>query len=118
MRPTRPCAAQRSTPCFGAPVEAKVNTTGGLRTGKGECGKRRFAVGTAWKSDRGVLGTASGVLRLGDGAPEPLGLEGHSVTACTPRTTRCWPGPMAKVFRSADGGRRWERVALPGRSAS
>jgi hypothetical protein len=31
---------------FGAPVEAKVNTTGGLRTGKGEWGKRRFAVGT------------------------------------------------------------------------
>jgi hypothetical protein len=31
---------------FGAPVEAKVDTTGGLRTGKGEWGKRRFDVGT------------------------------------------------------------------------
>jgi hypothetical protein len=31
---------------FGAPVEAKVDPKGGLRTGKGEWGKRRFAVGT------------------------------------------------------------------------
>ena len=31
---------------FGAPVEAKIDTKGGLRTGKGEWGKRRFAVGT------------------------------------------------------------------------
>jgi hypothetical protein len=31
---------------FGAPVEAKVDSKGGLRTGKGEWGKRRFAVGT------------------------------------------------------------------------
>jgi hypothetical protein len=31
---------------FGDPVEAKVTPTGGLRTGKGEWGKRRFEVGT------------------------------------------------------------------------
>jgi len=31
---------------FGKPVEAKVDSKGGLRTGKGEWGKRRFAVGT------------------------------------------------------------------------
>jgi len=31
---------------FGAPVEAKVDPQGALRTGKGEWGKRRFAVGT------------------------------------------------------------------------
>jgi hypothetical protein len=31
---------------FGAPVGAKVNATGGLRTGKGDWGKRRFAVGS------------------------------------------------------------------------
>jgi hypothetical protein len=34
------------------------------------------------------LGTTSGVLRLHDGALEPLGLDGHSVTALTPRRTR------------------------------
>jgi hypothetical protein len=31
---------------FGMPVEAKVDSKAGLRTGKGEWGKRRFAVGT------------------------------------------------------------------------
>jgi hypothetical protein len=31
---------------FGKPVEARVDPKGGLRTGKGEWGKRRFAVGT------------------------------------------------------------------------
>jgi hypothetical protein len=31
---------------FGAPVEANVDPKGGLRTGKGDWGKRRFAVGT------------------------------------------------------------------------
>jgi hypothetical protein len=36
---------------FGTPVEAMVDLKGGLRTGKGEWGKRRFAVGTAWNSD-------------------------------------------------------------------
>jgi hypothetical protein len=31
---------------FGTPVEAKVDPKGGLRTGRGDWGKRRFAVGT------------------------------------------------------------------------
>jgi len=39
-------AAVGGAAVFGAPVEAKVDTKGGLRTGKGEWGKRRFAVGT------------------------------------------------------------------------
>jgi hypothetical protein len=38
--------ARRGHAAFGMPVEAKVDSKAGLRTGKGEWGKRRFAAGT------------------------------------------------------------------------
>ena len=59
-----------------------------------------------------VLGTTSGVLRLHEGALEPLGLEGHSVTALHASGDALLAGTYGDgLFRSADGGRSWERVA-------
>ena len=58
-----------------------------------------------------LLGTTDGVLRLHDGAPESLGLEGHSVTALHASDDALLAGTYGDgLFRSADGGRSWERV--------
>jgi photosystem II stability/assembly factor-like uncharacterized protein len=57
------------------------------------------------------LGTTSGVHRLQDGALEPLGLDGHSVTALHASDGVLLAGTYGDgLFRSADGGRTWERV--------
>ena len=57
------------------------------------------------------LGTTSGVHRLRDGALEPLGLEGRSVTALHASDDALLAGTYGDgLFRSADGGNSWERV--------
>jgi photosystem II stability/assembly factor-like uncharacterized protein len=57
------------------------------------------------------LGTTSGVLRLRDGALEPLGLEGRSVTALHASDDALLAGTYGDgLFRSGDGGNSWERV--------
>jgi photosystem II stability/assembly factor-like uncharacterized protein len=57
------------------------------------------------------LGTTSGVLRLQDGALESLGLDGHSVTALHASDDALLAGTYGDgLFRSADGGRTWERI--------
>jgi photosystem II stability/assembly factor-like uncharacterized protein len=57
------------------------------------------------------LGTTSGVLRLHGGALEPLGLEGYSVTAVHASDDALLAGTYGDgLFRSADGGRSWERI--------
>jgi hypothetical protein len=57
------------------------------------------------------LGTTSGVLRLHDGGLEPLGLDGHSVTALHASDDALLAGTYGDgLFRSADGGRTWERI--------
>jgi photosystem II stability/assembly factor-like uncharacterized protein len=57
------------------------------------------------------LGTTSGVLRLSESALEPSGLEGHSVTALHASADALLAGTYGDgLFRSADGGRSWERV--------
>jgi photosystem II stability/assembly factor-like uncharacterized protein len=57
------------------------------------------------------LGTSSGVFRLQDRALEPLGLDGHSVTALHASDDALLAGTYGDgLFRSADGGRNWERV--------
>ncbi len=57
------------------------------------------------------LGTTSGVLRLHDGRLEPLGLDGHSVTALHASDETLLAGIYGDVlFRSADGGRDWHRI--------
>jgi photosystem II stability/assembly factor-like uncharacterized protein len=51
------------------------------------------------------------VLRLEDGELEPLGLEGHSVTALHASDGVLLAGTYGDgLFRSADGGRTWERI--------
>jgi photosystem II stability/assembly factor-like uncharacterized protein len=58
-----------------------------------------------------ILGTTRGVLRLHEGALEPLGLAGHSVTALHASDAVLLAGTYGDgLFRSADGGRSWERV--------
>ena len=57
------------------------------------------------------IGTTSGVLRLRDGELEPLGLEGHSVTALHASDDALLAGTYGEgLFRSAGGERTWERV--------
>jgi photosystem II stability/assembly factor-like uncharacterized protein len=57
------------------------------------------------------LGTTSGVFRLQDRALEPLGLDGHSVTALHASDDALLAGTYGGgLFRSADGGRNWGRV--------
>jgi photosystem II stability/assembly factor-like uncharacterized protein len=57
------------------------------------------------------LGTTNGVFRLHDGALEPLGLDGHSVTALHASDDALLAGSYGGgLFRSADGGRTWERI--------
>ena len=57
------------------------------------------------------LGTTSGVLRLHEGALEPLGLGGRSVTALHASDDALLAGSYGDgLFRSADGGRSWERI--------
>jgi photosystem II stability/assembly factor-like uncharacterized protein len=64
------------------------------------------------------IGTTSGVLRFQDGALEPLGLDGHSVTALHASDGALLAGTYGDgLFRSADGGRTWEHSA-PGLTAS
>jgi photosystem II stability/assembly factor-like uncharacterized protein len=57
------------------------------------------------------LGTTSGVLRLKEGALEPSGLEGHSVTALHASAEALLAGTYGDgLFRSADDGHSWERI--------
>ncbi len=57
------------------------------------------------------LGTTDGLLRLRDGALEPLGLDGHGVTALHATADALLAGTYGDgLFRSADGGRTWERI--------
>jgi hypothetical protein len=57
------------------------------------------------------LGTTSGVLRLHEGALEPLGLGGRNVTALHVSDDALLAGSYGDgLFRSADGGRSWERI--------
>jgi photosystem II stability/assembly factor-like uncharacterized protein len=57
------------------------------------------------------LGTTSGVLRLHDGALEPLGLDGHSVTALHASVDALLAGTYGDgLFRSAGDERTWERI--------
>jgi photosystem II stability/assembly factor-like uncharacterized protein len=57
------------------------------------------------------LGTTSGVLRLHDGALEPWGLDGHSVTALHASDDALLAGTYGEgLFRSAGGERPWERI--------
>ena len=57
------------------------------------------------------LGTTSGVLRLHDGRVEPLGLDGHSVTALHASDDALLAGTYGDgLFRSADDGRTWHRI--------
>src|SRR3954453_859178 len=58
-----------------------------------------------------LIGTTSGVLRLCDGGLEPLGLEGHSVTALHAYREAVLAGTYGDgLFRSVDGGQSWERI--------
>ena len=58
-----------------------------------------------------LVGMTSGVLRLHEGALEPSGLEGHSVTALHASDDALLAGTYGDgLFRSADGGRSWERI--------
>ena len=58
-----------------------------------------------------LIGTTSGVLRLRDGALEPLGLDGLSVTALHAGADGLLAGIYGDgLFRSADEGRSWEPV--------
>ena len=58
------------------------------------------------------LGTTSGVFRLHDGALEPSGLDGLSVRALHASGDDVRAGTYGDgLFRSADGGRTWEKVA-------
>jgi photosystem II stability/assembly factor-like uncharacterized protein len=64
------------------------------------------------------LGTKSGVFRLRDGALELLGLEGQRVSALHVADDALLAGTYGDgLFRSADGGRTWERIE-PGLTAS
>jgi photosystem II stability/assembly factor-like uncharacterized protein len=57
------------------------------------------------------LGTTSGVLHLHDGALEPLGLDGLSVTALHASPEVLLAGTYGDgLFRSADDGQTWERI--------
>jgi hypothetical protein len=57
------------------------------------------------------LGTTSGVLRLRGGALEPLGLEGHSVTALHASDDAVLAGTYGDgLFRSVDSGRNWQQI--------
>ena len=57
------------------------------------------------------LGTTSGVLRLREGALEPLGLDGRSVTALHASDDALLAGTYGDgLCRSADGGLSWERI--------
>ena len=57
------------------------------------------------------LGTTNGVFRLHDGTLEPLGLDGHSVTALHASDDALLAGSYGDgLFRSGDGGRTWERI--------
>jgi photosystem II stability/assembly factor-like uncharacterized protein len=58
------------------------------------------------------LGTTSGVLRLQDGALDPLGLEGRNVTALHASDDVLLAGTYGDgLFRSSDRGRTWARIA-------
>jgi photosystem II stability/assembly factor-like uncharacterized protein len=64
------------------------------------------------------LGTKSGVFRLRDGALELLGLDGRRVSALHVADDALLAGTYGDgLFRSADGGRTWERIE-PGLTAS
>ena len=57
------------------------------------------------------IGTTSGVSRLGDDALEPLGLDGHNVTALHAAGALLLAGTYGDgLFRSTDRGRSWERI--------
>jgi hypothetical protein len=57
------------------------------------------------------LGTTNGVLRLHDGALEPLGLDGHSVTALHASDNALLAGTYGDgLFRSTVGAWAWERI--------
>ena len=57
------------------------------------------------------LGTTHGVLRLQDGALRALGLESHTVSALHASDEALLAGTYGDgLFRSADGGRSWERI--------
>src|SRR5919107_2079875 len=57
------------------------------------------------------LGTTSGALRLHDGALEPWGLDGHSVTALHASDDALLAGTYGEgLFRTAGGERPWERI--------
>jgi photosystem II stability/assembly factor-like uncharacterized protein len=57
------------------------------------------------------LGTTNGVLRLHDGALEPLGLDGHTITAPHASDDALLAGTYGDgLFRTTGVGRRWERV--------
>jgi photosystem II stability/assembly factor-like uncharacterized protein len=58
-----------------------------------------------------VIGTTSGVLRLRDGGLEPLGLDGHRVTALHASRDVVLAGTYGDgLFLSGDGGRSWEEL--------
>lgn len=89
----------------------RPTTDGGARP---TCLASDRAAGRAW------CGTTDGVLRSDDGGESWLGagLEGEEVTALAPDPAEpgaAWAGtePSA-IYRSADGGRSWERVAAFG----
>ena len=64
------------------------------------------------------IGTTSGVLRLHEAGLEPLGLDGRSVTALYASDDALLAGTYGDgLWRSADGGRAWERIEA-GLSAS
>jgi photosystem II stability/assembly factor-like uncharacterized protein len=57
------------------------------------------------------IGTTSGLLRLHDGALEPCGLDGLRVSALQASGDVVLAGTYGDgLFRSADGGRAWDRV--------
>jgi photosystem II stability/assembly factor-like uncharacterized protein len=57
------------------------------------------------------LGTTSGVVALSDGVPEPLGLDGMSVTALHADEDALLAGTYGDgLWRSSDRGETWERL--------
>ena len=59
-----------------------------------------------------LIGSTSGVHRFRDGALEPLGLDGLSVTALDASGDTLLAGTYGDgLFRSSDGGESWTRVA-------
>lgn len=69
-------------------------------------------MGTGVRVTDAFIGTTDGVFRLQDGSLEPIGLDGLRVSALQASAEIVLAGTYGDgLFRSADGGGRWDRVS-------